>query len=267
MENTKNRLDFRKTNSFSVRTQKQQAIYLNNQHGFAVYFILGLIPILFAAGISVCYAQYLSGNWMQAKHTCRVELLETQKNIAPLLSQLMQLNPRIKKLRIEMTLAKAQRAAAIAMQNPIAEMAAEAKITDIINQQTALHVEQVQLIQIANQQMTNAVYKVRQLLFLQNQKMQNLMPIFFKFKIEDIKLENKELAVIPDSPATPPIYELKYDFINEQTLSVNWKTTFITKDDRTKKWFHVNLKKHDGCAASLEPNNQEFIYRLNEGKY
>lgn len=259
-------MEFRKTNSLSLRAQ-QLTIHSKNENGFAVYFIIGLIPILFAAGIAVCYSQYLSGNWMQAKHSCRIELLKTQKNIAPLLKQLLQLNPRIKKLRIDLTIAKTQRAAAITMQNPIAEAAAELKIATIIKEQSAIYSKQVNLIQTANQQMTNSVYKVRQLLFQQNQDMQDRMPKFFKFKIENIKLENKELAVIPDSPAKPPIYELKYDFINEQTLSVNWKTTFLTTDNRTKKWFQINLKKNDGCGASLEPNDQDFSYRLNEDKY
>lgn len=282
MENTKNRMAIRKKGELPFESRKKHfPIHLKNKNskmktsrfksvnedGFATFFILGMIPIIFAAGISLCYAQYLTGNWMQAKHTCRVELLNKQKEVAPLLSQLLSLNPRIKKLRIALHIAKLQRAAAIASQNPVAEIAAEAKITAISLEQLSIHNDQQQLIQAANQKMSSAVYKVRQLLFLQNQEMQQRMPSLFKFNIENIQLHSNELAVIPDSPTVPPVYELKYDFINEQTLSVNWNTSFLTTDIRTKKWFHINLKKHDGCAASLEQDNQQFNYRLNEDKF
>ncbi len=293
MENAKNRMAIRKKGEISFRSGKKQFTIFSlinkltknnfdkkycknktlNEDGFITFFILGMIPILFAAGISLCYAQYLTGNWMQSKHTCRVTLLQTQKEVAPFLSQLLSLNPRIKTLRIALHTAKLQRAAAIASQNPVAEIAAEAKIEAITLEQLSIHHEQQQLIQIANQKMSSAVYKVRQLLFKQNQEMQQRIPSAFKFKIENIQPRSNELAVTPDAPTIPPVYELKYDFMNEQTLSVNWNTSFLTTDARTKKWFHINLKKHDGCAASLEADNQietnnlQFIYRLNEDKF
>ena len=260
MENAKNRMAIRKKGEISFSSGKKQFTIFSlinkltknnfdkkycknktlNEDGFITFFILGMIPILFAAGISLCYAQYLTGNWMQSKalHT-----------------------------------AKLQRAAAIASQNPVAEIAAEAKIEAITLEQLSIHHEQQQLIQIANQKMSSAVYKVRQLLFKQNQEMQQRIPSAFKFKIENIQPRSNELAVTPDAPTIPPVYELKYDFMNEQTLSVNWNTSFLTTDARTKKWFHINLKKHDGCAASLEADNQietnnlQFIYRLNEDKF
>ena len=59
-------------------------------------------------------------------------------------------------------------------------------------------------------------------------------------------------------------------------LISEWKKTLLSISKKiiwSNKEHFINLKKHDGCAASLEADNQietnnlQFIYRLNEDKF
>lgn len=239
---------------------------LKQENGFAAVVFLTILPVLLAGLFFLLFSQYYLKNWMQSLHICRTELLETQASVGKDLDRLMKLNPQVKALRIALNIAYIQLAAAIAAQNPAAAAAAQARIMQIKQQQRLLAGVQKALIFSANSKMLSGPLKVSRRLREQDQWNQARMPALFSFRTHQIRTFPNTLAVKPDSPDAPPVYELQKDFTQAQALNVSWTSEFQTNTKERFGWIQNHHKLKQNCSASLKDDKGSFPATLNEGK-
>jgi hypothetical protein len=249
-----------------IQRSGQLASSIANDKGFALVFLISLLPILLAAGLFLLFSQYLVQNWMQSLHICRTELLSTQKRAAQDLSTLMSLNSVAQGLRIALTAAKVELAAATVSMDPIMIAKATANIAKIKRQQQQLDGVQKALISKADLAMSAGVQKVRFLLQAQDLRMKARLPDFFSFHLRQIRLQASPLAVKPDVPELAPVYELKPQFEEAQALSVSWISEFHTNSSERSQWIHQKHQKKDFCSSSLKENGKQYQPILKAGR-
>lgn len=250
-----------KSNSSSISSQVN-----NSEAGFANVAFLGLLPAMVLGILILLFTQLITRNWMQSLHTCRVELLKTQDQVGEHLKQLMQLNKLAKTLRLALKMAQVELAAAIAAENPPWIAKVLLRIKQIQAQQKTLDGVQRSLIAISDTKLNFAVFKVVQKIRQQDIQNKLRLPDFVKFRIKNIIPRPTTLAVKPDKPGVAPVYELKPDFKQAQTLHVSWISEFETADKGPIKWLINKHQKKQYCKASLIEDGSSFREILNEDK-
>ncbi len=261
--------------SLDLRRSSGSAIEIKNQRGFALVFLLSILPIILAAGFFLLFSQYLTQNWMQSLHTCRTELLNTQRKASQTLSQLMELNKLVKTLRISLIAAEAELVAALATEDYPLAAQAEREILNIKKQQKNLAAVQKTLIAQADLQMLSGVAKLITQLRAQDAVIRARLPSFFAYHIEKMEPSVSTLAVKPDSSDVAPVYELKPSFESSQALSVSWISVFQTKfqtnpSENSKgavQWVHQKHQKKDFCSASLKVDGSKYEAILRADKF
>ncbi len=229
-----------------------------NQKGFTTVLFLSFIPILVTLILAMVFSHFLTKNWMQSLHICRTELLATQDQVSKSLKMLMDLNPQVKVLRAALIQAYIELAAAIASENYAWAARVQKRILEIQRQQRAIAKIQKALILTSNAQMASGPMKVISKILSQDRENQKLLPDFIKFKVGNIIPSYQVLAVKPDGPDSPPIYELKNNFIELQALNVSWISHFRTSDKGPIKWITNTHSKKDSCGVSLEKKGEKF---------
>jgi hypothetical protein len=231
---------------------------LKNQRGFAYVFFLSFLPLLLAGFLLILFSQFFLKNWMQSLHICRTELFTAQKRTGKKLTELINLNSMAKSLRMALAEAEAELAMATATENAPLAAKANADILRIKKQQLQLDRLQKSTIMMANLEMTKGLEKVAREIRQQSSALQPRLPDLFSYQIHSIRFAPKALAVQPDQPDVAPVYELKKDFKEEQSLHISWISEFRTQHAEKYKWILNRHQKPDSCSASLEEKNGKF---------
>lgn len=248
---------FHRKNKFSLSGPSLSA---SESQGFASILMLTALPVLLAALMFFAFSSFLVKNWMQSLHTCRSELIHTQKDVARDLESLLKLNPLAQTLRMRLKIAYAKLAFAMASQNWGLAAQAKIEISQIKAQQKQLDLVQKLWIQKANFRMQKGSYKVYQDLRKQNQEIAHRLPWFFSYSIQVQFPRTRLLAVKPDTPGVAPVYELKNNFKHEQALSISWNSHFASGEQKDMKWISNKHIRKDSCSISLTSKNNQNFY-------
>ncbi|MEZ0392042.1 MAG: hypothetical protein ACAH59_07510 [Pseudobdellovibrionaceae bacterium] len=240
---------------------------MSNQKGFALVFLLALLPLLISGILAILFSQYLTKNWMQSLHICRTELLKTQKTTASHLRTLMNLNTSAKALRLALQRAQIQLAIAIATKNFPLAAKAKMEILRIEKLRRQLDGAQRSLILQANFEMSRGVQTVLRKIKKQSQDLQAHLPPHFNFQIQTLTPQIPVLAVQPDRPETAPAYELKAEFEQQQALHVSWISQFQTGHKDQGQWIQNKHKKKDSCSATIQRKGQSFTEILHADRF
>lgn len=239
---------------------------LKNEKGFAYLLLISLLPVILSAGFFLLFSQFLQKNWMQALHTCRAELLQTQKRTGQHLDHLLKLNWQVKALRASMIKAQAELAyAAITFNGPLAAKAT-AEIARIRRLQQGIDKIQKGLILMANFEMSSGSARIMSRLKTQSLELQSRLPEFFSFRIHSIRAAPVKLAVKPDSSDVAPVYELLPQFSEKQALTISWISEFHSSSTKGSQWLVNQHQKKDSCSATLKEEKSKFSEILKEDK-
>lgn len=234
-----------------------------NQKGFAIVLCLALLPCL-VAGLLVVFALInFIKNDLALKHQCRAQGEIGQKSVRPLLEQLLSLNSKALALKAELLQAKAAQSAAITEQNWPEVGRRAVQIKRIEKQQQLLDKQQKRLISQANM----LLYRNHSSTSLGLRRLgTDNSTILLKSTLQQITGRAPRLAVVPESTDIAPVYKLKADFENEQSLAHEWQyklsvqppfSNFIKGDFSFKK----------ACAVTLTKEGSAWITKIIKGKF
>lgn len=207
----------------------------------ALCIVLPLIAIL--VGIFIWLSFWLKNFW-GAQKICEDITLNSQSQMRPLISKVLDLNPEILKLRKLRLALRIKLTAAVAHGN--APLAASIKA-------------QLQLI---NTRLKSIL--IQQNLIFENARMIRLKTLTqFKNKTSDLGHQTSQiifnstrsLGLIPDQHLEqPPLYQVPNDFTEKQSLEIQW----------TQKLYQEKSQSvmRRACRASLEKRGQKWRPRL-----
>lgn len=135
------------TRSHSIQSRQSNSNSLSSsQNGFALIFILALIPLLLTAAMAIAGVTYSLQRRLLGQSLCVSQMSQLQSDLAIQLKELIKLNP--KATRLQSDRAKAEKAlrAAMASQIPQAIAAAHAYRAAVIAQQIALRTQQEKIL-------------------------------------------------------------------------------------------------------------------------
>ena len=176
---------------------------IQNQKGFALATCLALLPVLGAALIA---SYFVAGSMhldLSSKQICRKNGIEAQKQVRPLLTLLMGLNPLAKALKAEYWMANAR---VIACAGHPCLAPAIAYRQRVLNRRQNLDIRQKQIIQQANTLLRIQHGRTKwqlQAHFLQNR--------FLLFRLQQTRVSGHapQLAVRPVDTGPAPTYRTK----------------------------------------------------------
>lgn len=236
---------------------------LKNNHGFALAFLLAILPV-FIAGLVFCFSSFgFVQNDLAMKYQCRVEGRNGQKEVAPLLTGLLALNPLAVRLRAEWIQALYELWIALASENPGAIAAATKKCLVIKEKRGQLDQKQKQLIRQSNLLLQKSHLITKQKLFTTAAHLSN---IFLKFDLVSLRGKAPRLAVRPDSADVAPTYGPVADFNNEQALAHEWQYQVSVRSPYSQFLPGIySFKK--ACAVTLEKERISWVPKIIRGRF
>jgi len=243
-----------------------------NDRGFTTTSLLALLPLLLA-GAAVCAAGFLvlrtDG---EARHTCRIELLRSQEQVAEELKKLLAMNHGARQLRTEREIA--EKAVAIAP-TPPAKAAALAVLEAVKIRQVAYAVRQQALILKAKTESwsgpTQGARAVRGAL---NEAQQRQSEQSEKNSAPSLDLTTTprpalfELTSSPKASLTPD-YQPSRRFSEQQTMAIHWnlRVAALLPSWLRSLVFSTGITLRAQCLATLEKENDEWKPKLKLDKF
>lgn len=223
----------------------------DNQGGFVLVFMTVFLVVALLLTLTFSSSLILLQNKMKTVHQCRVETLEIQRQVQPLLEKLLSLNPGARALRIQRNLTEAQMVVAAATLNVHVLIALQARRRMIIAQQRILDRTQQSLITqanfILNTKTLQAHYRLEkhllELALTQNQwaEVHNRM----------LPPKIPKLAVRPTDRRMAPTYEPRKDFEKYQAAGLFWIQHYKPRGFLKSSGFSKPQVKNQ-CLATLE---------------
>ncbi|MNL05549.1 hypothetical protein D3C87_1261550 [compost metagenome] len=235
-----------------------------NQKGFALAITMALLPFLL--GLFLLLFAILGVNQfnLSTQQACREGGLRGQQHVAPLLQQLLSLNPRALKLKLAELQAQAKLAAALSTGNLPAAAAARTEIASIQLQRKVLDFKQKSLIQQSNLFLLSAHQRTAS--SLRVARTQGL-PTFNYLKIESRQhlTSAPKLAVRPESSDIAPTYRTLENFDSEQALAHSWQYQLRVRSP-FQNFLMADLKWTPSCAVTLKQDGFSWIPKIKKVK-
>lgn len=234
---------------------------LRNQKGFALTIILALLPVLIGGMLVVLFAMnYMK---MNARHLylCRSAHLEDQKQVAALLQQLLDLNPKAKDLREKRRLAEEALDAAMSSGQPYAIAVAQAGKTLVIGMQTVLDLQQRQLIGNSNRLLYQGHSSMQQQLRQTIKKDLASLKPFIKSSFELKSNSPPQLAVRPDKPDLAPVYNTYPDIEERQALAHQWQYS-LDVAGFLETFLHGKQSFEKNCAVTVAKQGKKWNAKI-----
>lgn len=234
--------------------------------GFAAVSLLLFFPLFFALLFSIAFIGFLIQHKTRLRSTCITEATQIQKNLIRNEENLFRLNPLARALRLQLNLAYAELAAAVAAQNPAWQARVGIKISRIKKHQRQLDKTQKLLLQKARLDLQ------MQTLNLQIKLQQNAQQIssiwqFYLDSLTAVTIEHfPQVSVKPDSSDVAPVYELKEGYSKQQKLAYRWQHRFYTKPS-TQKLLDSENQFEMFCAVSAQKERNEWRLSINAVKF
>ncbi|MGZ3770515.1 MAG: hypothetical protein ACXVCP_10300 [Bdellovibrio sp.] len=235
----------------------------SNEKGFALVICIALLPVVIA-GLLLSFSTFgFLQNDLALKYQCRTDGLESQKKIAPLLTNLLALNSLSRTLKFQYLAAVAELAAAIASENIPATIKAEHKINMILEKRQTLDKQQRQLISQSNLSLRTSYVSTANTLRNTGRNLSNLL---LKTRFISMPRKAPSLAVHPDYADIAPTYSLDIDFEIKSALAHEWQyKTEIQPPFSNFLKGTFEFKK--SCSVSLTKENAKWIPKIIKGKY
>ncbi len=205
-----------------------------NNKGFSVVALCILLPLILLLTAIFIWISFWLKNFWGAQKICEEAVLKAQTQMRPLISQILDLNPEILKLRKVRTALRIKMAAAVAHGNAplVATLKVQLKLIEIrlmaLFAQQNLIFEQARLIRLRT--LSGFQGQTKGLGHQQSQRT-------FTY--------SRSLGLVPDQLAEfPPAYQVPSDFTEKQSLELQW----------TQKLYQDDLRSFmkRGCKASIE---------------
>jgi hypothetical protein len=189
----------------------------SSNKGFAMIFILALLPALIAGFLLVVAGVGIIQNQQRLQYICRNNGLAGQEKVAPLMMALMALNPLAQQLTVQMYEKMAEIAASDGF-----NVKAEAELARIMKKKMQLRERQNQIIKQANMILgaANFVGYGRQLSSLK--EFETHTPLF-SISSFSLPQRNPKLSVVPEYPDIAPPYRPSKDFEKKEALVQKWQ--------------------------------------------
>lgn len=225
-----------------------------HEQGFALFALCLIMPLLLLLVALLISVSFWLKNFWGAQKFCEEAVLTAQKEMSPLVSNILRLNPKILQLRKLKLATKLKLAAAVSHGN--APLIAALKLQ--------LKAIEAQLLAIGVQQNLN---------FEKAYRLRFKALTDFKSSSQALgQIQNRNRSYHPSSLGLtreqtiehPPLYEAKADFTLKQTLEIQW-TQNLFQNNPTELLGFLLLKPKPmqrACSASLENKNQKWRSRL-----
>lgn len=236
---------------------------IRNQKGFALAICLALLPCLIA-GMLLAFSLFgLVQNDLALKYQCRSEGLIGQKQVQPLLTGLLALNPLAEILKAAYLETVAELAAATAAANPVGIAKATAQLNQIMAKRQTLDKQQKQLINQSNLLLKTNHFKTAVLLYKKGAQISNIL-----MKVNLVSLNGKapRLAVHPDSTDIAPTYSPVEDFETKQSLAHEWQYRASVRAPFSN-FISGNFLFKKACAVTLTKEDSRWIPKITKGKF
>lgn len=238
-------------------------MHTKNQKGFAIVLCLALLPCLIAGLLFVFVLINFMKNDLGLKHQCRIQGEAGQKSVKPLLIQLLSLNPKAQLLKSEYLQAKTAQKLAIAAKNVPEIQRLEIVIQKIQLQRHTLDKQQKRILSQANL----LLYRNHSTTALGLRRMgASNSTVLLTSTLQQIHGRAPDLAVLPESPDIAPIYKLKPDFENQQSLAHEWQYR-ITVRPPFSNFIKGDFSFKKACAVTLVKDGSTWIPKIIKGKF
>lgn len=226
--------------------------HLQNNKGQTLITWLVLLSVSLLIILSLGSALILVQNRMQVMNICRLEGLRIQNEVTPLIKGLFALNPEARSLRVQLILAQARLATALALVNIPAATQARIEISQIRAQQHLLVATQKTIIQTANIKLHSGTFSTYEKLktALAQIKSRSRGWVEVDFILHTPKVP--QLAVKPEDYNLAPPYLPRKNFESQQVTSQFWQETY-----RFKIFLKSVHRSYSQCHATLEENSWE----------
>lgn len=235
-----------------------------NQKGFALAITMALLPVL--VGLMLLLFAVLGVNQfnLSTQQACREGGLRGQQQVAPLLQQLLALNPRALKLKLAEYQARLRLAAAVSAGNPPAIAAAKTHLFTIQLQRKTLDLKQKYIIQQSNLLLLAAHYKTAGTL---QTALKGGLPTFNYLKIDSHRFLTTapKLAVRPEYTDVAPAYRPVENFDGQQALAHSWQYQLRVRSP-FQNFLMADLKWSPSCAVTLKQDGLSWVPKIRKAK-
>jgi hypothetical protein len=232
-----------------------------NQKGFALAITMALLPVL--VGLFLLLFAVLGVNQfnLSTQQACREGGLRGQQQVAPLLKQLLDLNPRASQLKLAEIQARIRLAAATL---PPLVAAARAHLAYIQMQRKILDLRQRQLVQQSNLLLLKAHLQTKGAL---RTALTKGLPTFNYLKINSLQYFTSapQLAVRPESSDIAPAYRTLENFDDHQALAHSWQYQLSVRSP-FQNFLMADLKWTPSCAVTLKQEGLSWIPKIKKVK-
>jgi hypothetical protein len=232
-----------------------------NQKGFALAITMALLPVL--VGLFLLLFAVLGVNQfnLSTQQACREGGLRGQQQVAPLLKQLLDLNPRASQLKLAEIQARIRLAAATL---PPLVAAARAHLAYIQMQRKILDLRQRQLVQQSNLLLLKAHLQTKGAL---RTALTKGLPTFNYLKINSHQYFTSapQLAVRPESSDIAPAYRTLENFDDRQALAHSWQYQLSVRSP-FQNFLMADLKWTPSCAVTLKQEGLSWIPKIKKVK-
>ncbi len=224
------------------KCKTKNAAEKSHEQGFSMLALCLILPLLVILVSIFIWLSFWLKNFWGAQKICEELTLEAQHQMRPLVSQILDLNPEIIKLRKLRTALRIKLAAAVAHGNAPLAATLKAQLKLIDARLMALYIQQNLIFEQARNIRLKTMSRFRaETTSLGHQSSQ----LIFYYA--------KSLGLTPDQMTeTPPIYQIPTDFTEKQSLELQW----------TQKLYQekTSLMKR-ACRSSLD-NKRKWRPRL-----
>ena len=237
---------------------------LKNRNGFAMAVVMALLPILLGA----MFFAFSTISFVQAdlklKHVCRSEGIKGQEEVAPLLKELLGLNPKALKLKAREIQLKIQIAAAELAENHYQAIKLGQELVKVQEERRVLDEKQKQLIKQANISLRNSYQSAQRKLDYENKYLQSLDSLL-KSSLQVKSSRIPELAVRPDYTDTAPTYSTTPQFDEEQSLVQQWQYSLAVVKP-LQPFLQGDFKFQKSCAVTLKKESNQWVAKIRKDK-
>ncbi|UOF00962.1 hypothetical protein [Bdellovibrio reynosensis] len=233
---------------------------VQNQKGFALALMTAFLPILLAGFFVVFAISGFINKDLSVKHECRKGGLEGQRAVGKILTSLLKLNSKARKLKRDLVTAQERLAAAIKVQNYPVIATSLAKISKLEIARSELDAKQRQLIREGDQLLKTSHAKTKA-------NIQTSLPLeSILFATREVSVQGKasELAVVADYVDIAPTYSPVPGFSEKQALQHQWSYSLSLKKPYSS-FVHGKFKFKKACAVSLESEGSTWVPQIVQG--
>lgn len=239
----------------------------SDQRGFGLIGILVLMPFMISLIALMAGSAMLLKADARLKHECRTSLLNSQREVASDLKELMRLNTRAKLLRRQRAAAEAEVKAARLVPNPVVLAAAQAHLAVVKSFQAALAIQQNALVLKAKAKSFAAPMKAKSAVFAGLSAESKDNGVRLPSTTSQTRAAWFDVVKEPANDPTPD-YKPSPKFTAKQTADLN---VDLELAPLLPSWLRAllptgGLKLNTHCQATIERQEDEWIETLSADK-